>query len=520
MKNSENFARLNQSKAWTIQQTIETCNKKAHDKLVKRNTRLYESKSSCLNEVKKNVRLPLVCLKKPDATVFRKSWSLNEKLNYYRNDETAYQELKQRVRDNSALVRRSFCKISCTKIQTKTKISFTEHLQVVLERKRKLVDETLKLKLQKLEAKYEYEEKKKKSKRSKQRGEGLLIAVFGWLAHKNVEERVLRTRKRFIEEDALHDSSLTIQRLWKKKRASHENEKYKKTIKTVRRFIGLLRVRLKNTQLQRKADLISWVLADIETSNFQKVVKNFRSKVVSCQRSFQTYQKVSESRERALKKLFRKIDVKLKSREDEIAFDEMMLRELRVARNLFGKAATTLMLMQVFNPAKHWMSKIPNIDIGLTKKKIMNKCKRYHHVQSLFKRIRPLPPTRLNEQIKLQVKPRDQSQMSLCHVLCFQNVFHFIHQVTLLPFNSKQQKLFKFIPEDELFVLVKLYLAKCRKSFRKKLKVKTKDRKEESINSPTKCPKLCLKIFSRQKSIRRVISEKRMKLASNLKEIT
>eukprot|EP00924_Labyrinthula_sp_SR-Ha-C_P005302 snap_masked-scaffold_1-processed-gene-27.27-mRNA-1 protein AED:1.00 eAED:1.00 QI:0/-1/0/0/-1/1/1/0/651 len=149
------------------------------------------------------------------------------------------------------------------------------------------------------------------------------------------------------EKKLLMENTRIIQRVWKRKRAQEYGRKYRNAVKVVREFVIHGKINLRYKRLRKHADTIFWSLIEVETSNFQKVVKNFRFRVCHCQRLFRSYKKITKARLLALGKMWDIYEEKILSRELKDSFESRITSEVKVAVQLLGPTRASASLNQM-----------------------------------------------------------------------------------------------------------------------------------------------------------------------------
>lgn len=99
-----------------------------------------------------------------------------------------------------------------------------------------------------------------------------------------------------------------IQRRWKSTKAAETGAQYRNAVRVIRRFaVQAVELRRKR-KLRDAVNIIHWFLTAYENANFQMVMRNYRYRVVNCQRYFRSYVEITKQRSRALKILWDKIE--------------------------------------------------------------------------------------------------------------------------------------------------------------------------------------------------------------------
>ncbi|CAK8994384.1 Uncharacterized protein SCF082_LOCUS3917, partial [Durusdinium trenchii] len=113
-------------------------------------------------------------------------------------------------------------------------------------------------------------------------------------------QHLLTARDKAEEIKKMKRSAQMIQRRWKSSKSGETGLKFRNAIKVMRRFAKMAVKARNEDRKQRSAETIRWFLAQYENSNFQKVMRNYRIRVIKCQRYFRSYVAVTKARLKVL----------------------------------------------------------------------------------------------------------------------------------------------------------------------------------------------------------------------------
>jgi len=107
-----------------------------------------------------------------------------------------------------------------------------------------------------------------------------------------------------IEKQQMLESVTTIQKLFKQSRAAENGLKFRNAIKNIRKFAIIAAATRKRERLANASEIIHWFFAVFcyENSNFQKIMRNYRYRVVNCQRFWRSFDLVTKARVKVISK--------------------------------------------------------------------------------------------------------------------------------------------------------------------------------------------------------------------------
>jgi len=137
-------------------------------------------------------------------------------------------------------------------------------------------------------------------------------------------------RMRNRDNEMIFLAALRIQKQWKRAKSSEEGVKYRNAVEVVRKFASIAVKNRRKNKEQRAARIISWFLSSFEKSNFQTIMRNYRSKVVNCQRLYNDYVEISRTRLRALGVLWDRVEKEKLRHERQHALEVVRRREMHM----------------------------------------------------------------------------------------------------------------------------------------------------------------------------------------------
>lgn len=266
-----------------------------------------------------------------------------EQLATYRNDPEAYDELCLRVKKNLRLK-------SKTGRERRSRLQLTESSKTARERfcrlydrrsevarRKKVIDNCRQKRyLKTLTLRNDLRERQKEHASKIVTGTSLLTIVLA----QTMIKKIFFIRKR-VEKETKNDSLKSefikkIQKNWRKKRVVKAGRHYRHAVYLIRSFVQICKSNMIHKRVRRKANLIRWVFLEMETSNFQKVVKNYRDKVVKCQRLYRDFKTVSEMRLQVLTKKLQLIELQTIEKKAMTQQVQKLKREMTCLVDLFG----------------------------------------------------------------------------------------------------------------------------------------------------------------------------------------
>ena len=111
------------------------------------------------------------------------------------------------------------------------------------------------------------------------------------------------------------EAAAKIQRKWAKRKETQKGKRFRKSVKVLRRYCHALAFTRRYNKKKRSADMIKLFLKQYESSNFIKIMRNYRYRVIQCQRYWRSFVSITKQRLKLLALHWDK-KVKEKSRKD------------------------------------------------------------------------------------------------------------------------------------------------------------------------------------------------------------
>lgn len=151
-------------------------------------------------------------------------------------------------------------------------------------------------------------EKKRRLDVANRLHDALYTVVAAALTARALGERAQEVRQRTEHLTLVMAAACKIQRRWKRSKATEQGLQYRNAIRVVRRFAKIAVRNRQASKKRRAADMIKWFLSVYENSNFQLVMRNYRYRVVHCQRYFRSYVEATRHRLKALGVLWDRVE--------------------------------------------------------------------------------------------------------------------------------------------------------------------------------------------------------------------
>ncbi|GBG28023.1 Hypothetical Protein FCC1311_042462 [Hondaea fermentalgiana] len=129
---------------------------------------------------------------------------------------------------------------------------------------------------------------KKRVERAMRLREALCKLVVMAKAGSALSSRLSATQMENIERRRMVLAAAAIQRRWKDTKASAVGAQYRNAVRVVRRFAVRSAAIRRRRKTEDAANMIYWFLTAYENANFQMVMRNYRYRVVNCQRYFRS----------------------------------------------------------------------------------------------------------------------------------------------------------------------------------------------------------------------------------------
>ncbi len=153
-----------------------------------------------------------------------------------------------------------------------------------------------------------------------------------------LEQAVQEVLAKTAEKRLQHQMASVIQNRWRKTRAPKNALQFRNAISVVRRFAKKAIERRQVKKVDRSIKIIHWFLTSYENSNFQKVMRNYRYRVISCQRHFKGYQSITNARLKALSLKWDQVEKDKMRVERQKLMSQMRNQQIEMPRGGLGAA--------------------------------------------------------------------------------------------------------------------------------------------------------------------------------------
>ena len=140
------------------------------------------------------------------------------------------------------------------------------------------------------------------------------IVVVG-LAHHVWKFALWEGREENRKKKEKAEAAAKIQRKWAKRKETQKGKRFRRSVKVLRRYCHALAFTRRYNKKKRSADMIKLFLKQYESSNFIKIMRNYRYRVIQCQRYWRSFVSITKQRLKLLALHWDK-KVKEKSRKD------------------------------------------------------------------------------------------------------------------------------------------------------------------------------------------------------------